>query len=266
MKIKAFNGKVIDFPRLETAQDRIQYIIDNILEDKELALYYNPLSEVSLATLDDEEYRKIEDRWIGIKVVGKPDKQEHIKGFLDCLAGYILNAKDLSQKSNCREFYNLAYKSELNELEQKRLDELKKLVVYTDLTKQSFNNSTILIRNIQYEELIKSRIKELESLSENDYTQQFVIEELNKRLKECESIINEVKDLSDIIKKQEESVLSKYKDLKNKFSNCNDRLQVLRLAKDYTRCKDELEWDKAKIRDLISRYQTITELQQDLSK
>ena len=159
MKIRAYNGKVIDFPRLETVQERIDFIVENVLEDKELAKYYNPMSDIAIKELDIDEHNKIADRWLGIKVVGKPDKQEHIKGFLDYLAGYILNAKDLSQKGNYREFYNLVYKDELNEVESKRFNELKKLVVYADMTKQGFNSSSILIRNVEFEKLMKIELK-----------------------------------------------------------------------------------------------------------
>src|SRR5574343_258685 len=110
MKVTTYDGKSISFPKLNTAIERIDFIINNILEDECLAKYYNPSSEISIKELNSSDYKEIEDRWLGIKVVGKPNKREHIKGFMDYLAGYILNAKDLSQKSNYREFYNLAYR------------------------------------------------------------------------------------------------------------------------------------------------------------
>ena len=264
MKVTTYNGKAIQFPKLNTASERIDFIVDNILEHNEWSKYYNPMSDVALKELNQEDFLDIENRWLGIKVVGKKNKQEHIKSFLDYLAGYILNARDLSQKDNYREFYKLAYCNELTTEEQNRLKELKKIVIYADITKQSFDKSTILIRNIEFEELMKVRIDELKSQHDSlDYSGRFIIEDLEDRMLTCKYIIDEVIDLSNKINQQSNIIKNKVESFKDKFKAIDNRDEVVALARSYTDSKELLRWYKQRIKELIEEYQLITELQLD---
>lgn len=266
MKVALYDGRQIEFPHLETAKERIEFVIENILEDDELSEYYNPLSDIAINNLDEEDYKTIEDRWLGVKIVGRKDKREHVKSFLGIVASYLLNAKDLSQTSNYRDFYNLAYKEELTAEEKKRFKELKDRVVYADITKQSFSNSSILIRNIEFEGLMKERVEELKREKKNSnspYTCEFMINDLKTRIEECENIVSEVKKLSIKLSKQIGLVKGQSQIL-NDIYYSNDRGRVMSIAKKYSSSKTELDWLQYKMDSLIDRYQVATELQQEV--
>ena len=234
--------------------------------DVELAKYYNPSSEISIKELNGNDYKEIEDRWLGIKIVGKPNKREHVKGFMDYLAGYILNAKDLSQKSNYREFYNLAYKQDLTFEETERLNEFKELIIYADITKQGFERSSILIRNCEFEQLMEDRLEDMTKTDDLSFTCKFMVNDLKMRVERCKSIIEEVIELSDLIKKQNKIVKNRLDNFKEKFKVVNDRNEIIELAKQYTNDKDLLKWYKLRVNELIEEYKLITELQQDLGR
>lgn len=266
VKVTTYDGKSISFPKLNTARERIDFIINNILEDELLAKYYNPSSEISIQGLNSNDYKEIEDRWLGIKIVGKPNKREHIKGFMDYLAGYILNAKDLSQKSNYKEFYNLAYKQDLTFEETERLNELKEKIIYADITKQGIDKSSILIRNCDLEQLMKDRLEDMIKMNNNSYTCKFMINDLKMRINRCQSIIEEVVELSSLINIQNKIIKNRLDSFKEKFKVVSDRNEIVELGKQYTNDKDLLKWYKLRVNELIDDYKLITELQQDVSR
>lgn len=262
MEIMLYGNKKLKLKgKLDTAQERIDAVNENILEDDFYSKYYNPMSNASLNELTRDEEDIVAERWLGIKVVGKPQKREQTKTTLNYLAGFILNAKNYSTKPLNQEFYNLAYREELNQTERIRLDEISKRVVYANLTKNSIGNSVILIRNIDFERLMKKRIKEFKR-NESGYTNDFMIKELESRLIQCDKIVREVKELGAIIEKHEQLVNKQMKTLKACFQNEN-RSMVVELANEYSMNKDSLGYHRVRMLDLIDMYYILTELQQD---
>lgn len=267
MKAVAYNQQSINFPQLNTTQTRVDFINDNILEDVELAKYYNPIS-IHSKDLSKQEVEEVENRWLGIKVVGKPDKREHIKGFLDYLAGYILGAKDFSMKCDYRKFWKLAYNDEISDEDKAWFYDMKEnRVVYGDLTRQSLENSTLLIRNIEYENMLKDRINSINDVAKvyksSNYdginTKQRAVDILNR----CQSIVDEVKMLDVDLGVWEIALSETRNKLKSSYADKDgfNKEEFLRLSKVFKKTKEEIKFTKLRLKELCDEYVNVTELQ-----
>ena len=264
MKVVTYNQQSIDFPKLNNTRDRLEFVIDRILEDEELAKYYNPLS-IHSKDLTNKQFEEIENRWLGIKVVGKPDKKEHIKGFLDYLTGYILNGRDLSHRFNIRRFYRLTYTSELNEEEAQEFNELKKQVIYADLTRQGLNDSVIFMRNFEIEDLLKARVIELEQKSDRDYSEDFILYNIKERLLRTKEIVDEIYLLKNKIDSSKSMIEITKEELKESFRNKDFNKESYIGKADYIKeLKSDINYYRELAKERTVEYMICTELMQVL--
>ncbi|MED4883886.1 hypothetical protein [Bacillus smithii] len=289
MKLKLAYGKELPLPRNLNFTERIKYIEDNLLNNKEnifeeeitytdkqgkqrkkiISVTYEEFYNVLSPNISNKKKMKqLKDRWLGVKREGLPYPNDLVKLNIDYLSSYLLFAKDFSVKPEIRRFKELK-RIELNKRknrvlttdEEKELDKLCKKVLYFKLKpKNSNRNDVVLYENKKYEKFIKHRIKNIvedSSLKERLVKQNKKIKEIKQEVElkqqEIHDIHNEIKLLKSELKELYEKLKVDKKNVKL-LKKIKEKTKKIRLLKgDLSYLESSIEW-------LVDDYYFITDL------
>lgn len=275
----------LELPNLPTHRGRINYINRNIFDNQDSI--YNKDNDTDKSTSDmtfekfynirstiprsDTDEQQIRSRWLGVKRVGSPYKDESMKMTLDFIAGYIVYCKEYSVKHDIHTFKllkkrqaGITRQKELTEDELEELDRIEKNILAYRLFKGSSDKDDIVFYyNRPYENFLKRRVK--------TETDESVLKRLENQIKTCKHLRIQARQKNELILKKE----NKIKTLKNQSkrlykqlkSNRNDEsllktiVSKIKLTRKIERDIHGLEIDLGNITD---NYMQITELQVNL--
>lgn len=263
MSIVLYDKNKIDLPEFSKYQDRIDFVMDNILGASPYCYYYNPFNN-NISCISEREEDRLIDRWIGVKTVGKPDTDDSLKHFIDYLSGYILRADELDVKSARNEYITLSTKDNLTDDEKDKLKEINKYVLYEDINYYDTSRSVVFIQNKKAELSMEKRLYELEGMSGKGYSHKFIQEDIRERIDNCREITKKVLDLSNNICYTINEIVKLEKNIRlnsNKgdvtFSDVDLIISDVKKLKEY---KDIVRDERYKIRELVEEYRLNTEM------
>ena len=198
-KIRLYDGNYITLKKLHTLKERWQFVQENVFnkkinqEDSDLKTYgdyYNVFNDKY--NEKDNEQKVLIDRWLGYKIVGKPEPQEHTKAMMNFLTTYLLNAKDYSCNKAINTYLKLNKKInnglELSDDETSEYNHIKGRIIFHK--KNNKGKDIIFYVNTEMEDLLKLRIQELKNKKYKDYTEFYMIKNLEDRLNICKESVN----------------------------------------------------------------------------
>jgi len=220
MYLILYNNTNMKLELFPTFNERVEYINENLFNNKEHETYYNICSR---NFSNKDQIKNIENRWLGIKVVNKPNKDEKLKATLNYIAGYLLGAKEYSINSKIRRYLELSRLSEPTKNELVELNSLKNNVLYCKNYKARDNRKDLIIMiNSHMEELLKYNLDKLEQIENREYTEQFMHDYTIDRLNVCNDIKDKILSIVDIlqtniIKKETlfREIQTEYKNIQN---------------------------------------------------
>lgn len=240
---------------LETFNDRVEYIEENVLNVDRYRVYY----------------KECPSRWLGIKIVNRPAKMENVKFTLDYIAGYLLNTKEYSVHSKKKRYLELLEKSTSdnfdNEL-QHELDELKDNILYRRPSKSfKITKNFILMENKKYEQYLRDCLMRYEDNLETDNelnyqdtyclnktTDQMVrINYIKVRVKEIVSLLNVLNEMKKKIKNEISYTYSKLKESKSELVN------IIASSKQLKKINEDVRYYRMLIEELSDEYLWLTE-------
>ncbi|MGG3987501.1 hypothetical protein [Bacillus smithii] len=289
MKLKLAYGKELPLPRNLNFTERIKYIEDNLLNNKEnifeeeitytdkqgkqrkkiISVTYEEFYNVLSPNISNKKKMKqLKDRWLGVKREGLPYPNDMVKLNIDYLSSYLLFAKDFSVKPEIRRFKELK-RIELNKrknrvlttAEEKELDKLYKKVLYFKLKpKNSNKNDVVLYENKRYEKFIKHRIK---NIAEDSSLKERLVKQ-NKKIKEIKQEVElkqqEIHDIHNEIKLLKSELKELYEKLKVDKKNVELLKQIKEKTKRIRLLKGDLLYLESFIEWLVDDYYFITDL------
>lgn len=269
MKLRLAYENELELTNLPTFRGRVSFINSNIFNNKENMLsekegkimsfeeFYNITSSVDRSEVEEMQ---IKDRWLGIKRVGSPHKDESMKMTLDFIATYLLNSKEYSSRSDIHELKKLQKKkvsSSIDKAEAKELERLKKNTIFYKIGSRSSDEEDIVFYfNKGYEDMLKRRVKE-ESLPliENKITNCKKLRGLaNQKAKKYNGIKEKILNVESGIKKY-------YQDLKDDRKNAELFNKIIFMVKSARRLEKELGYLEEELKILTDDYLQETELQ-----
>jgi len=214
----------LELPLFKTYEERIDYLEDKLFSNESANQYYG----FDASKITKEKYNDIVERWIGIKVMGKPHPMEHTKSILSYLAGYLSNARDNRIKDILKE-------------NQAMIDFGKdKNCIYKD-------RDVVFYVNIAQEKMLKNRLKTIKD--------DFMKKDIKKRLDVCKTSKKEcVRNLKKIIK------LSKdIRKINDRLSNELNKDKVQAMCKQINQNKKDIVYLKKQNSLLYDDYYVATE-------
>lgn len=289
MKLKLAYGKELPLPRNLNFTERIKYIEDNLLNNKEnifeeeitytdkkgkrrkkkISVTYEEFYNVLSPNISNKKKMKqLKDRWLGVKREGLPYPNDLVKLTFDYLSSYLLFAKDFSVKAETRRFKELKRietnnrkKRVLTEIESKELDKLNDGILYFKLRSRNSNKKdVVLYENKKYEKFIKQRIRSIpkdsglkEKLIKQNKTIREIKKEVELKQQEIHDILSEIKALK-----------SELKELYEKLKVDKKNVELLKQIKEKTKrirlLKGDLLYLESSIEWLVDDYYFITDL------
>lgn len=228
-KIKLYDNKIIRLKNFETFEERLKYIQKKIFNKKKYNEYYNICN---LKYRENSQKQKdIIKRWLGYKVVGKPEPQDHIKNILNYLGIYLLGAKDYSCNKAINRYIKLKnLKKEDIRLSKKQTEEYKELknrIIFHK--KKSKGKDIIFYLNLEMQQLLHKRLQELKEKKYKDYTEKFMIRNIENRLNICEDTITECINNNNKIAYNKQKINKLYDLLKKEYElmkESKDKTQI----------------------------------------
>lgn len=250
------NQGLIRLERYSTFQERNEYIKGNIFKNEKYNSYYTD-----------------SDRWLGVKVVGKKNKDEHVKHALDFIANYLLNSKELSTHSLKKRYLQLLHLKSLegdsfaDEMEDE-LSVLEKSIVYRRPTNSfKISKNFIIVENKEYANFLTQCLKKHRSTihleSVFDYTEQYCLLEtihslmkMNETMAEIKENLHRVEVLKSKIRRLEKTIQEEYVNIReNKMAVSS----IVFMAKEIKLAKDEVKHIRFSISELYDDYYFLTE-------
>jgi len=289
LNLKLAYGKELPLPKNLNFEERIKYIEDNLLNNKEnifeeeitytdkqgkqrkktISVTYEEFYNVLSPNISNKKKMKqLKDRWLGVKREGLPYPNDLVKLNIDYLSSYLLFARDFSVKTETRRFkelkrieLNKRKKRVLTKDENRELDKLHKSVLYFKLKpKNSNKNDVVLYENKKYEKFIKHRAK---NIDEDSSLKERLVKQ-NKKIKaikqEVELKQQEIHDIHNEIK----LLKSELKELYEKLKVDKKNVELLKKIKEKTKkirlLKGDLSYLESSIEWLVDDYYFITDL------
>lgn len=267
MKLQLAYNNELELPNLPTFRGRVSYINNNIFNNEDYMVneennkmtfeeYYNINSLKGRSKIEEEQ---IKNRWLGVKRVGSPFKDESMKLTIDFITGYILSCKEHSVKHETHMFKLLKKKQIRDELNSEEFTELKKLE--KNVISYRFSEEDIVFFfNHSYENFIKKREKEVED-SRIKLSLQKQISTCKKLRSKAKIIDRKIKNVESQITDIEELIKEKYKTLKQNRNNKELFVEISNSIKLIRKLKKNIEHFEFDLKYLVDDYLQITELQ-----
>lgn len=267
MKLQLAYNNELELPNLPTFRGRINYIKNNIFNNEDYIVneesnkmtfeeYYNIGSLKGRNKIEEELIR---NRWLGVKRIGSPFKDESMKLTIDFVTGYILNCKEYSVKHEIHMFKLLKKKQIRGDLNSKELTELEKLE--KNVISYRFSEEDIVFFfNHSYENFIKRREKEVED-SKIKMSLQEQISSCKKLRSKAKVIDRKIKKIESQIADIEELIKEKYKSLKQNRDSEELFVEISNNIKLIRKLKKNIEYFEFDLKYLVDDYLQITELQ-----
>ncbi len=242
----------IPLPRLFSFQERVDYIKKNIFEINRYNQYYT----------------QSKNRWLGIKVVNKPNKMENVKFTLDFIAGYLLNSREYTTHDDKKEYLELFEKDNIGELtsdERIRLLFLQGEVLYhKPVQSYRISKNMIFMKNRNYESLLNGILK-LE-INKDDTYNHTPVYCFNKTYDDWNDIIKIKRQLNDISSALT-NLKNKKKNIKNDICNLMENVKddnstvskIIDNSKMIKNINEKIGYANKKIRELYDDYLFVTE-------
>lgn len=273
MKFKLHNHKELNLPKKLAFDKRVDLIVNEILENPEHEFYYNKNS----LRLRDGQIQNIVDRWLGVKRVNMPHKDETLKISFDILSTYLIYSNDYSAKDDIHIFVTLMNRSKskrqkdlLTNDEESNLFNLKSDVIFYRIHPKSSNKeSVVFFENKKYERFLNKRIKFLKEMLEIEYDKdtETTLHRLISNRKSIGELKNKAKHLFNKINNYKEDVNESklvVKELYSKLRDNKDDLKTIDLIKvNLTNIKhyqSQINILEEEIKSLSDDYMQLTEL------
>lgn len=280
LKLKLAYENELELPSFNKYEERVNFINDNIfnneqsmfnksdkqVKNKDLTFekFYNIRS---LNRRTDQEEEQVRERWLGVKRVGSPFKDESVKLLMDFLSGYLLFCKDYSARHEIHRFKELK-KRHTSNYESRQLDseELKELqaieeniVYYKFYPNSSDEDDVVLYHNKEFESFLQKRIKE-----EPDKKVKKILIDKLKNCEEIRSVASFKKmdlafhSVEKITLKDE--IQQEYQELKQDRKNKEIVDSILNKVKKIRNIDKMLHSMEVEISNLVDDYFQLTEL------
>lgn len=275
MKLQLAYNNELELPSLNSYQERLDYVLENLFESEEEILsdefdeimsYKQFYNHFSLEYRTEEHLEQIRGRWIGVKRVGSAHPDEHTKNTIDFVTTYTLLAGDLSVRRDVHEFKKLKRK-EVNQRadrvftkeEEQELRELEQNVIHFNLVPNNHDEDLAFFYNKNFEDRLKSRLLGIEDKAEST--------RLKNKLGICRKLranatlkTREIKKIKDKINNIKERVNKNYillnEDVYNEelISLITNDIRYIRLL------ERNIYYTEVEIADLADSYKQETEL------
>lgn len=267
MKLKLAYDNELELSNLPTFKGRVSYIKHNIFNNGDYLTnrkcgknytfkeFYNISSPEGRTEIEEEQ---IVDRWLGVKRVGSPFKDESMKLTMDFVTTYLLSSKDNSVRSEVHEFKVLKNKevnNSINEGEMKTLEKLNKNIIFQNVKSNISEEETVFYFNKKFENTLKRRFKENddEKLKEKITTCKNLRGKARKKAQAYNRTLRKIEDIKLEIKND-------YQLLKeNKKNNCLFH-EITSKVKNTRKLKRELHYLEYELKNLADDYYLETEL------
>jgi len=217
MYLKLYNNTNMKLELFPTFNQRVEYINENLFNNKEHEIYYNICSR---NFSNKDQIKNIENRWLGIKVVNKPNKDEKLKATLNYIAGYLLGAKEYSINSKIRRYLELSRLSEPTKNELAELNILKGNVLYCKNYKARDNRKDFVIMiNSHMENLLRHNLDKLEKIENREYTEQFMYDHTLERLNVCNDIKDKIISIVDTLQNNTIKKETLFREIQAEYKN-----------------------------------------------
>lgn len=179
-----------------------------------------------------------------MKKVNAPYPIENIKKTLNYLTSYILGSKDFSVRNCINKYLELKKKKingKLSDNELRDFESLQSKIIY------EYRNF-VFFDNIDMENQLSIALLFLENKLDKNFTDNFMIEDIQRRLKTCKKIKSLVEDIKDsIIELSEEkfkvkSLIKKEFELFQNTKNENVLNSIITLADKLKQLQDDLNY------------------------
>lgn len=261
MKVSLYDKVSMKLPDFPNHKDRIEYLENNIFNCDKYNSYYGFISD----DLIKDDYKDIENRWIGIKKVGSPNRYEHTKSFLNILGSYILNANEYSIKKVKKKYIKLQdkYNSKCINLTESELLLLSSLRPFVKFYENKGNSITIFMINPLIKEFMKKRLNNIKNnLNKNKYKNEVLLKSF-QRISNCLNVIENSEITCNLLIKSLEENNKKIKNIKDMISdyykNPSEILNIKSLIQQYKKLVDDNKYIKFKINELDDAYFVSTE-------
>jgi hypothetical protein len=193
--------------------ERLSFIDEKIFKNPIYSEFYN----IKHNFRDKKQCEDMTNRWIGIKNVGKPHKNEHLKFVLDAVNSFLVHAKDFSSQDRIEKFMTLVKnKNKLNHDEKIEFDNIKNEALYCNINKK--NNIVLFLRNRNAEFNIKNNIIKFNEIKHQNATNMFMFKNLINRYVKCIYTVSRCIECADEIKNLKKNMA----DLKYNISSMYD--------------------------------------------
>lgn len=268
MKLQLAYENILELPNLPTFRERVAYVNSNIFDNKQYMTenenekitfedYYN---KNSLTERDELEWSQVVERWLGVKRVGSPYKDESVKLTIDFIAGYLLGSKDVSMKHEVHKYKVLQRKKlqneELSDIETKELKTLNKYIVAYSL----LGEELVFMFNDTYERQLKDTLKHIKDEKSR--------KRIKSSIKKCGLLrikaMNTSKQIKSLSKKIDKNMIKAkgfYRELKDNKNNESLFSEIVGLIKQTRNTKSKINALEYDLYCLIDDYLQITELQ-----
>jgi hypothetical protein len=182
LSLRLYDGKNIWVKFYDTYQERLNFINKEIFSKSKYNNYYN----ITDPSLFQDNSNEISNRWLGIKIINRPNKNEHTKVILDFLSGYLAGSRDHSYKIIIKRYYELLdiiKNTKENKEKESALEEISRIKVNFLYIKNSGDKRDfIFYENIPAEEFITKNILRFKSKKKKSRTDNFMMYDLMNRL------------------------------------------------------------------------------------
>jgi len=262
MYLRLYDNTSMKLELFPTFNKRVEYINENLFNNVLHETYYNICSR---NFKNKNQIENIENRWLGIKVVNKPNKDEKLKATLNYIAGYLLGEKEYPINIKIRRYLELSRLSDPTQNELVELNSLKNNVLYCKSQKFRDNRKDFIIMiNSHMENLLMHNLNKLEQIENREYTEQFMYDYTIDRLNVCNDIKYKISSTVDtlhtnIIKKENlfREIQSEYKNIQNS----DDTIKYIsNIVKDIKKIDSDNIYLEKQIEYLNDEYLMATEL------
>jgi methyl-accepting chemotaxis protein len=248
LKLKLYDSNdlidegILELTPFDSYKDRLEHINKNILRVERYVEYYND-----------------KDRWLGIKLIGKPNKQENVKHTLDYLSGYLLYSKDFETRPLIIEYLELMKDDDRSKEEENRIKEIESLILYKrESNSCKISKNLIFILNQKYEEFIHNALGRHKKQEHKGYTEVYIEKKANEEINIISNIKNNIARLTKELKDKRDKIHNNKIVIGELYTDKTNAETIVKLSKQIKEFKKEIAYIINNIEELCSEYFFIT--------
>lgn len=272
MKLQLAYDNELELTNLPTYRGRVSYINNNIFNNSDYIFNESENSSKrkmtfeefynirSLHPRNEVEEKQIRSRWLGVKRVGSPHKDEHFKLTFDFIAGYLLYCKEYSARHNIHMYKLLKRKDGKEPIlteEKRELDRLEKNVISF---RDGSDGGVVFYFNQPFENFLKRRLKEEENIE--------VANRISRIIQDCKKLRMQGRRIDKDIQSKEEDLIfikseiqSDYQELKKDRNNNSLFESITESIMKIRRIEQDIYYLEVELKNLVDDYLQLTELQ-----